>query len=145
MRPIHSGSVSWAWTINKAGRAAGKLVKEALPEGGALMIFVGRLEQLNAQQRRQGIIDELLDRPVRSLNDMAYDPPETEIKGAKYTIIGTRTDNFDYTRAKANAQDSMTAYPSLACMVGLFGYNMPQCLEAVKEAHKTGKNQAGEL
>ncbi len=123
----------------KAGRAAGKLVKEALPEGGALMIFVGRLEQLNAQQRRQGIIDELLDRSAQSLTEMKYDPPGNEIKGAKYTIIGTRTDNFDYARAKANAQDAMTAYPNLACMVGLFGYNMPQCLEAVKEAHKTGK------
>ena len=123
----------------KAGRAAGKLIKEALPEGGKLMIFVGRLEQLNAQQRRQGIIDELLDRPVQSLTEMKYDPPGNEIKGSKYTILGTRTDNFDYARAKANAQDAMSAYPDLACMVGLFGYNMPECLEAVKEAKKTGK------
>jgi len=123
----------------KAGRAAGKLIKEALPEGGKLMIFVGRLEQLNAQQRRQGIIDELLDRPVQSLTEMKYDPAGDEIKGAKYTILGTRTDNFDYARAKANAQDAMSAYPDLACMVGLFGYNMPECLEAVKEAKKTGK------
>ena len=50
----------------KAGREAGKLVKEALPEGGKIMIFVGRLEQLNAQQRRQGVIDELMDKPVQS-------------------------------------------------------------------------------
>src|SRR5207249_2766580 len=47
----------------KAGRAAGKLVKEALPEGGKIMIFVGRLEQLNAAQRQLGVIDELGDRP----------------------------------------------------------------------------------
>src|SRR2546430_17615772 len=33
----------------------------------------------------------------------------------------------------------MSAYPDLACMVGLFGYNIPACLEAVKEAKKTGK------
>ena len=123
----------------KAGRAAGKLIKEALPEGGKLMIFVGRLEQLNAQQRCQGIIDELLDRAVQSLTEMKYDPAGNEIKGAKYIILGTRTDNFDYARAKANAQDAMSAYPDLACMVGLFGYNMPECLEAVKEAKKTGK------
>ena len=32
----------------KAGRALGKLVKSAIPEGGEVMIFVGRLEQLNA-------------------------------------------------------------------------------------------------
>src|SRR5216110_693173 len=76
----------------KAGRAAGKLVKEALPRGGKVMLFVGRLEQLNAQQRRQGVIDELLDRPVLSLTNVLYDPAGKELKGAKFTIISTRTD-----------------------------------------------------
>jgi ribose transport system substrate-binding protein len=42
-----------------AGRAAGKLVKEAIPDGGKVMIFVGRLEVLNAQERSRGVIDEL--------------------------------------------------------------------------------------
>ena len=45
-----------------AGRMCGELVKEAIPEGGNVMIFVGRLAQLNAKQRRAGLIDELLDR-----------------------------------------------------------------------------------
>ena len=43
-----------------AGREAGKLVKEALPDGGKIMIYVGKLDVLNARQRRQGVIDELL-------------------------------------------------------------------------------------
>src|SRR5206468_781600 len=48
-----------------AGRAAGKLVKKALgDEGGMVVIFVGDLVPLNAKQRRQGVIDELDDRPV---------------------------------------------------------------------------------
>jgi ribose transport system substrate-binding protein len=123
----------------KAGRAAGKLVKEALPDGGRIMIFVGRLEQLNAQQRRQGVIDELLDRPMQSLGKLNYDPPGKALSGAKYTIADTRTDNFDYARAKANAQDAMASIPDLACMVGLFAYNSPLCLEAAKEAGKVGK------
>ena len=46
------------------GRQVGKLVKEALPDGGKLMIFVGKLDVLNAQQRRQGVIDELMDKPM---------------------------------------------------------------------------------
>jgi len=123
----------------KAGRAAGQLVKEAFPDGGKIMIFVGRLEQLNAQQRRQGVIDEVLDRPVPPSGEIKYDPAGSEVKGAKYTIISTRTDNGDYARAKANAEDAMSAYPDLGCMVGLFAYNIPACLEAVKEAKKTGK------
>jgi len=123
----------------KAGRAAGKLVKEALPNGGKVMIFVGRLEQLNAQQRRQGVIDELLDRPMQALDKVNYDPPGKLLSGGKYTVVDTRTDNFDYARAKANAQDAMASMPDLACMVGLFAYNAPLCLEAVKEAGNLGK------
>ena len=123
----------------KAGRAAGKLVKEALPDGGKVMIFVGRLEQLNAQQRRQGVIDELLDRPMQALEKVNYDPPGKVLTGGKYTVADTRTDNFDYARAKANAQDAMASTPDLACMVGLFAYNAPQCLEAAKEAGRIGK------
>jgi ribose transport system substrate-binding protein len=122
-----------------AGRAAGKLVKEAIPSGGKVMLFVGRLEQLNAQQRRQGIIDELLDKPEQSLASMNYDPPGKPLSGAKYTIVDTRTDNFDYARAKANAEDAITAFPDLACMVGLFAYNPPNCLEALKGAKKNGQ------
>jgi ribose transport system substrate-binding protein len=123
----------------RAGREAGKLVKEALPGGGKIMIFVGRLEQLNAQQRRQGVIDELLGRPEQSLDKMKYDPAGVELKGPNYSIISTRTDNFDYAKAKANAEDAITAYPDLACMVGLFAYNAPNCLEAIKQAQKVGK------
>jgi len=47
-----------------AGRAAGKLIKEAIPEGGKVMLFVGKMEVLNAQERSQGIIDELSDEPI---------------------------------------------------------------------------------
>ena len=120
----------------RAGREAGKLVKEAMPEGGNVMIFVGRLEQLNAQQRRQGLIDELLDRPLQALDSVKYDPPGAVLEGAHYSILGTRTDNFDYARAKSNAEDAIAAYADLNCMVGLFAYNMPSCLTAVKEAGK---------
>jgi ribose transport system substrate-binding protein len=123
----------------KAGRAAGRLVKEALPDGGKVMIFVGRLEQLNAQQRRQGVIDELLDRPVQALDKLKFDGLGTLLAGPKYTVLDTRTDNFDYARAKANAQDAMAAIPDLACMIGLFAYNAPHCLGAAKEAGKAGK------
>jgi ribose transport system substrate-binding protein len=52
-----------------AGRAAGKLIKEAVPEGGKVMLFVGKMEVLNAQERSQGIIDELADKPVPEIFD----------------------------------------------------------------------------
>ncbi|HEX7901008.1 MAG TPA: sugar-binding protein [Planctomycetota bacterium] len=123
-----------------AGRSAGKLVKEALPEGGKIMIFVGRLEQLNAQQRRQGVIDEVLDRPSQAgAASLKTDPASGELKGGKFTVVSTRTDGFDYAKAKANAEDAISSTSDLACMVGLFAYNAPMCLEAIKGAGKVGK------
>lgn len=124
----------------KAGRAAGRLVKEAVPNGGKVMLFVGRLEQLNAQQRRQGIIDELLDRPEQPSDKLKIDPAGRELKSpaSQYIIVSTRTDNFDRGKAKSNAEDAIAAVPDLACMVGLFAYNPPACLEALKTANKLG-------
>ena len=119
-----------------AGRLCGQLVKEAMPEGGSVMIFVGRLGQLNAEQRRQGLIDELLD---RTDDPNRRDPVEQVLEGEKYTILDTRTDQFDFGKAKALAEDAIAKYPDLGCMVGLFAYNPPKCLEAVKEAGKTGQ------
>ena len=126
----------------KAGRALGKLVKAALPEGGEVMIFVGRLEQLNARQRRQGVIDELLNRPEQELSTAKFDPVDAKnlkAEGSKYTILDTRTDNFDKAKAKSNAEDTITKYANVACMVGLFAYNPPACLDAIREANRTGK------
>ncbi|XAM00162.1 substrate-binding domain-containing protein [Phycisphaeraceae bacterium D3-23] len=44
----------------EAGRQAGQMIAEACPEGGKIVIFVGKLEVLNAQERSQGVIDYLL-------------------------------------------------------------------------------------
>jgi len=119
-----------------AGRMCGKLVKEAMPEGGSVMILIGRLEQDNARRRRQGVIDELLD---RSVDPTRYDAPGEKLKGNKYSIVGTLTDQFDMAKGKANAEDAIARYPDLGCMVGLFAYNPPLCLEALKQSGKAGK------
>jgi ribose transport system substrate-binding protein len=119
-----------------AGRLCGQLVREALPDGGQVMIFVGRLEQLNARQRRQGLIDELLDRPP---DPERRDPNSGPLVGERYTILDTRTDQFDYAKAKAQVEDAIAKYPDLDCVIGLFAYNPPKCLEAVREAGKTGR------
>lgn len=120
----------------QAGRLCGRKIKEAMPEGGSVMFFVGRAGQLNGKQRRQGATDELLGRPADKPGD---DAPEAELKGDKYTVLGTRTDEVDFAKAKANAQDALTRHPDLGCMVGLFSYNTPKIFEAIREAGKLGK------
>lgn len=118
------------------GRLCGQLVKEALPEGGTVMILIGRMEQDNAKRRRQGVIDELLD---RSHDPTRFDPPGDEIKGEKFTILGTLTDQFDRSKAKANAEDTLARHPDLSAFVGLFAYNPPAALEALDSAGKLGQ------
>ena len=103
----------------EAGRQAGQLVKEALPQGGNIMVFVGVLDAANAQQRYQGLKEAL--------------------EGSNVKIIDVRTDNTDRVRAKSNASDTLVNNPDIAGMVGLWSYNGPAILAAVKEANKVDK------
>ena len=121
-----------------AGVLCGKTLREALPDGGKIMIFVGRLDQDNARRRRQGFIDALLDRePDRQ----RVDPSGKELTSAdgKYTVLGTMTDQFDRAKAKANGEDALTRHPDLTAMVGLFEYNPPLILEALERTGKLGQ------
>lgn len=59
----------------EAGRLCGKLVKEALPQGGEVMIFVGLLNSETAKLRRQGLIDEL-----KNVEAPTTPEPKTEAK-----------------------------------------------------------------
>jgi ribose transport system substrate-binding protein len=119
----------------KAGRMLGSLIKDTLPHGGKLALFVGRVEQDNARKRRQGTIDEVLG---RSFDSARYDPPGTELSDGKYTFVVTLTDQFDRVKAKANCEDAVLRYPDLTGVVGLFAYNAPLCLEALKQNQKLG-------
>jgi ribose transport system substrate-binding protein len=57
----------------------------------------------------------------------------------KFTIIDTKTDGADRVQAKANAENTLVRYPDVSGLVGLWAYNAPACLEAVKSADKVGK------
>lgn len=119
----------------EAGRLCGRLVKEALPGGGEVFVFVGRLEQDNARRRRQGLIDELMGRDP---DPSRFDPPGTVVSGNGFSVLGTLTDQFDRAKAKANVEDVIARHPGIDCMVGLFEYNPPLILEALARAGKTG-------
>ena len=42
-------------------------------------------------------------------------------------------------RAQKNAEDTLVKYPDVACLVGLWSYNGPAILNAVKDGSKAGK------
>lgn len=117
----------------EAGLICGKLVRDALPDGGKVMLFIGRLDQDNSQRRRQGCVDGILGRePDASRRD---DPGAVlSSEDLKYTILGTMTDQFDRAKAKANAEDALLRHADVSAMVGLFEYNSPLILEALERA-----------
>lgn len=102
-----------------AGKQAGELVKEALPNGGKIVLFIGTTDQANAKERIQGLKEALA--------------------GTKIEIVDTRTDNFDQAKAKTNVTEILSANPDVAGMVGLFAYNPPAIVSALKDAGKLGK------
>ena len=138
----NSGRLCYIGTDNyKAGRAVGQLVKEALPDGGVLAIFVGQTEPLNARQRRQGMLDELADKPApKDINDIDYGK-DGEMYG-KYRLHRTYTDQpIGSQKATENATDALTVLSDEKnlCFIGLWAYNPPAILSAVKDKDKLGK------
>ena len=102
-----------------AGRQAGGLIKEALPQGGKIMLFVGKTDARNAQERLQGIKEAL--------------------QGSNVEILDVRTDDTDRVRAKSNVSDTLVKYSDVAGLVGLWSYNGPAILNAVRDAGKVGQ------
>jgi ribose transport system substrate-binding protein len=116
----NSNRTCYIGTDNEAaGVQAGELVKEALPQGGKIMVFVGTLDAQNAQERFRGL--------------------KKALEGANITVLDVRTDETDRVRAKNNAATTLVNNPDIAGMVGLWSYNGPAILSAVREAGKIGK------
>lgn len=102
-----------------AGRQAGELIKKALPKGGKIMVFVGRAEVQNARERFEGLKESL--------------------QGSKVEIIDLMTDDANPTRARENAYQTLKKYPDIAGMVGLWSYNGPAILQALRPEGALGK------
>src|SRR5438046_2622230 len=56
-----------------AGRQAGELIKQVLPNGGKIMLLVGKLDARNAQERIQGIKEVLKDSKIQILDTRTDD------------------------------------------------------------------------
>lgn len=102
-----------------AGKLVGEELKKVLPNGGKIMMFVGEKDAQNAVDRAEGIKEAL--------------------QGSKIEIIDIRADHKDPTKAVSNVSDALVKYPDIAALVGLWSYNGPAILNAVKSAKKQGK------
>jgi ribose transport system substrate-binding protein len=101
------------------GKDAGKLMLNALPNGGKCVGFVGLPGADNARERIEGV--------------------KETIKGSKVELVDVRGDEIDQTRAKRNVEDILAAMPDVSCLVGFYSYNTPRIYEVLKEAGKLDK------
>ena len=117
-----------------AGQIAADEVRSAIPDGGKVIISVGSVEMSNGGDRRQGIIDNLLDRPFKHSDQ--HDPLNADLKGKKYEIAATVVDGHKLDDVPKLIGDSIAANPDVKCIVGLFSYSGPAIVKAVEAAGK---------
>lgn len=103
----------------ESGKMAGEMVKKALPNGGKIMVFVGRRDAQNAIDRLNGL--------------------RQGIEGGNIEIIDVITDGADAAKAKTNVAETLVKYPQIDGLVGLWSYNTPAILNAAKDADKLGQ------
>ncbi len=103
-----------------AGQAAIAALKQAGISKGKVAMFVGRIDMQNSIDRKQGI-DETLG------------------KQAGIEILPIFLDGADRTKAKKNVEDALARYPDLVMVIGLWSYNGPAMVDAVRNSTRAKK------
>jgi ribose transport system substrate-binding protein len=102
-----------------AGKQAADLLKAALPQGGKIALFVGYPTAENARDRMQGL--------------------NAALTGSNIEILETLADATKTNVAQQNVEAALAKHPDLAGLVGLYSYNGPAILRAVRDTGKAGK------
>ena len=103
-----------------AGQAAIDALKAANISKGKIAMFVGRIDMQNSIDRKRGI-DETLGKQ-----------PGIE-------ILPVFLDGADRNKAKKNVEDALARYPDLVMTIGLWSYNGPCMVDAVKASTRAKK------
>jgi len=102
-----------------AGTQAAEMIKQALPEGGKIAVFVGYSGAQNTKDRIQGI--------------------KSGLSGSKIQIVEIMEDGQQSPAAGENVAKTLAKHTDLAGVIGLSGYHGPALLKALREAGKVGQ------
>jgi ribose transport system substrate-binding protein len=107
-----------------AGRLAGQAGIDALKAAniskGKVAMFVGRIDMQNSIDRKKGIDVTLGKQPG-------------------IEILPVFLDGADRNKAKKNVEDALARYPDLVMTIGLWSYNGPCMVDAVKASTRAKK------
>ena len=114
---------SYVGTSNiAAGRTAAKLVKEALPEGGTIVVLLANLKKQNMIDRKQGFEQTL-----------------ATSEGPAYEVVDYLVDDSNPERAEQLLGDFIEAHPDLDCVVGMNAQHGPRILRVLEGANRLGE------
>jgi ribose transport system substrate-binding protein len=117
----------------EAGKAVGRMVKKAMPDGGTVILFIGNTASANSRARIGGVLDELAG--------------QRDAKGpqlGKFTYHGNTplVDDTDEAKAQQNAKaviEELKNTPNVA-LIGLYAYNPKQILLAYRSKRSEVKH-----
>ncbi len=143
--PESTGRLCYIGVDNhEAGRAAGRMVKKALPNGGTIAMFIGNNSSANAIGRIGGVLDELATPDANG--KPGTHPAKPGVSGkfyGKYFLVDgeAKTDGGPGEKAVTNARDVLSRLDGVSdiCLIGLYAYNPPAILEAVRAKSLVGK------
>lgn len=131
----------------EAGKAVGRLVKKALPpeKGGVIAMFIGSDISANGGARIKGVLDELAT-PDANGTDATRTFNGKEVRGkmyGKYFLVDgeAKTDggpDKNPQQFPITMLERLTNVPDV-CLIGLYAYNPPAILSAVKAGSQLGK------
>jgi ribose transport system substrate-binding protein len=131
----------------EAGKAVGRLVKQALPpeKGGVIAMFIGSDISANGGARIKGVLDELATPEANGTEAVrTFNGKETRGKmyGKYFLVDGeAKTDggpNNNPQQFPITMLERLTNVPDV-CLIGLYAYNPPAILTAVKANELIGK------
>jgi ribose transport system substrate-binding protein len=127
----------------EGGKAVGRLVKKALPNGGTVAVFIGSTKSANGKARTQGVLDELAGQKDAAGEDASH-PNKPDLKGKKFgkyfLVDGEAKEDNSPGNAAAVAGGVLSRVQGLPdlCMIGLYAYNPPAILEVAKAKSMVG-------
>jgi len=122
-----------------AGKMCGRLVREALPEGGKVAVLMANQTKANLIERRGGLSEALY--LASEVKEPTGEDEESEKDLVRYEIVEYLVDEGNLERAAELIRETLEEHPDLNCFVGLNARHGPVLLEVLEEEGKLGEIQ----
>lgn len=124
-RLCHIGSSNY-----EAGGFAAQLVREALPDGGKVIVLMASRSKTNAAQRIEGF--------EAALAAERQGERDGQTRVEPIILAGTYLDHGDVKVCRQNLEQALEDHPDLRAIVGTFGYHAPLALDVLAETGHQG-------